>query len=578
MILIPAEVQRDSPLTLIECGLTLFVFAIAFGWPTLADRLFSAVERALGRLARSRGRAVLAVFLASLLLRLALLPLHPVPSPFVPDDFSNLLAGDTFAHGRLANPTPDLWQHFESIHIDMQPTYGSMYFPAQGLALALGKLLFGHPWFGILLTSALFSAALTWMLQAWMPPGWAFLGGMLSVLRLGLFSYWINTYTGAGFLSGLGGALVVGALPRVKRNCRPVDCLLLAAGASLLAITRPYEGLLLCLPVAVALLLWIVRDKRRPAARILLMRSVLPVLLLVGTLAWFGLYNQRAFGKPTTLPYTVNRATYAMAPYFVWQDARPEPLYRHLVLRRFYYENELEAFNKTHGLKRGLPTDLLKSLLALRFFAGVVLLLPLLALHRTARDRRMRFLWGLLLVLIVGMAIEIFLIPHYLAAFTCVFYAIGLQCMRHLCWWQPEQKPVGRAIVRLSVVAVILLAALQAAAGPLKIEVGVWPAAKWTSMWYGPGNFGTERAAMAERLSQMPGRQLVLVHYDSWHNPLDEWVYNSADLPAAKVIWARQMTAAEDQELAAHYSGRTVWLAEPDAVPARLTLLSPPRP
>jgi len=37
--------------------------------------------------------------------------------------------------------------HFESIHVSMNPTYMSMYFPAQGLALAAGKVLMGHPWY-----------------------------------------------------------------------------------------------------------------------------------------------------------------------------------------------------------------------------------------------------------------------------------------------------------------------------------------------------------------------------------------------------------------------------------------------
>jgi hypothetical protein len=46
-----------------------------------------------------------------------------------------------------------------------------------------------------LIVSALMCAALCWMLQAWLPANWALLGGMIAVLRLGVFSYWTNTIT-----------------------------------------------------------------------------------------------------------------------------------------------------------------------------------------------------------------------------------------------------------------------------------------------------------------------------------------------------------------------------------------------
>ncbi|MGA2652461.1 MAG: hypothetical protein ABSF28_18140, partial [Terracidiphilus sp.] len=225
---------------LIEGGLTTIAIAMAFAWPRLGAGWFSGIERTLGRLARKQSLAVAAVGLATLLLRLLILPIIPIPLPFVPDDFSFLLAADTFAHGRLANPTPAMWTHFESFHITMQPTYMTMYFPGQGLLLAAGKVLFGNPWFAVLLCSALMCAAICWMLQAWLPPGWALLGGILAMLRLGLFSYWVNSYTGGALITALGGALVLGALPRLMKTARARYGLLLAAGIALLGLTRPY--------------------------------------------------------------------------------------------------------------------------------------------------------------------------------------------------------------------------------------------------------------------------------------------------------------------------------------------------
>jgi hypothetical protein len=560
----PAVPDAHPSLSLIEASATLIAVAVAFCLPKLGSNFFVHIERPLARLARRQGLSVLVTGLAALLLRLAILPIVPIPLPFVGDDFSFLLGADTFLHGRLTNPTPAMWVHFETIHATMLPTYMTMYFPAQSLVMAASKLLLGHPWFGILITSALMCAAICWMLQAWLPATWALLGGMIAIVHLGLFSYWVNTYHSAGAIGALGGALILGALPRAMKTQRVRYWMLMAAGIALLVLSRPYEGLLLCLPVAAMLAHWIFFSKQRPQPKALLRQAALPLALVIAALAWLGYYDYRAFGKATTLPYTVDRATYAMAPYFVWQPPRPEPAYRHKELRRFYYEAEIEFFAKIHTVQGYVPQTLLKAGFTLLFYAGIALLPPLIMLRRVFLDKRMRFLMVCFAVMLAGLAIQVFVIPHYVSAFTAVFYAIGLQAMRHLRVWSPEGKPAGRMLVRMTVPLLLIMVGFRLCAGPLGLPMHEWPANGWNFRWYGPAHFGTNRAEVAATLEKMSGKQLVLVSYTDKHNPIDEWVYNSADIDRSKVIWAQNMDLSQNAELIHYYRDRRVWLVQVD--------------
>ncbi len=570
--------ENGPSLVLIEGGLTAIAVAVSFALPHLGSLWFSRIERAFHHLARRESLSVTVVGLTAFFVRLAILPLCPIPLPFLPDDFSFLLAADTFAAGRLTNPTPAMWVNLESIHVTMKPTYMSMYFPAQGLVLAAGKVLTGHPWYGNLLVTALMCAAICWMLQAWLPPSWALLGGTLAILRLALFSYWINTYSGAGSIVALGGALVLGALPRFTKHLRFRDALLMAIGVILLGTCRPYDGLLLCLPVLIYLVCWSILGRNRPSPALLFRRIALPVALILAAGAWMAYYNNRVFGDPLTPSYSINRAQYAMAPYFVWQSKRPEPAYQHKVMREFYYQDELNTFDKIHTLSGFIPQTILKAARGIIFYTGIALLVPLIMVRRVFLDRSLRFLILCVLVLVAGQLIEIFLIPHYLAPFTAAFYAIGLQAMRHLRFWTPANQPVGLTLQRLTVTICIFMAALRVVAEPLHLSLPVWPAA-WAAEWFGPGSLsGTERAGIESQLENRQGKQLVIVRYAPDHNPLVEWVYNTADIDNSKVIWAWEMDDAANQRLIQYYKDRTVWLVEPDTTPAKLSLYpSPPQ-
>lgn len=571
-IVLVASAETGISPSLIEGALTALAVAISFGWPKFGAGWFAPAERVFARLAHKPRWAVAAVGLSALLLRIAILPWHPAPLPFVPDDFSFLLAANTFALGRLSNPTPAMWIHFESFHIDMFPTYASMYFPGQGLLLAAGKILLGHPWYGVLIAGSLMCAAICWMLQAWLPPAWALLGSFLAVIRIALFSYWTNTYHSAGALTALGGALVLGALPRLTSAPRRRYSLAMAAGFAILALTRPYECMLLSIPVAVQLGRWLLFAKNRSKVAVFFHCAAPALALVLAAAAWMGYYDDHVFGSALTLPYSVNRATYAIAPYFIWQSPRPEPAYHHEVMRQFYRDKELVPFNKIHSLSGFVPQTLLKPIRAIVFFAGVAFLPALFFLPQAFADRRIRFPVLCLAVLAAGMTIEAFMFPYYMAPFTAAIYVVGLQALRRLWHWRPGAQHVGRTMVRLTVIVALLMAALR----PFDRVLHFQPIT-WSGDWYGPDQIGRVRAAVEQRLEQLPGSQLVIVRYSRQHNPLDEWVYNAPDIDHSKIIWAREMNAASNLELTRYYKDRTVWLVEPDNDPINLSPYSPPQ-
>lgn len=563
----PVHTTSGSPsLLLIELGLTLITVALAFCCSHRRSRLFSNLEDLLGQLARRRALSVVIVGLIACTLRLLILPLSPIPEPFIHDDFSFLLAADTFASGRLTNPTHPMWVHFESFHITHKPTYMSMYFPAQGMVLAAGQLLAGHPWWGLWASAGLMCAAICWMLQGWLPPRWAFFGGMLAVLRLALFSSWIDTYSG-GAVAAIGGSLVVGALSRIRRAFRTRDFFWMALGMAILANSRPYEGLLVCIPAMVALCWWLIK-KPQPATSGLLRRMAPAAALLLVTAAFMAYYNHRVFGNVFTPPYAVNRATYASAPHFLWQSPRSEPVYRHKVMHDFYSGEELKWFLESRTALGFLTKGAVKLAWIELFFIGFVLVTPVIMLSHALRDRRIRFLMITGTVFGFGLAIEAFLIPHYIAPFVAALYAILLQCMRHLRVWRPGGRPSGLFLVRAIPIMCVVLAVLRAYAQPLNLHLAGTP---WMTWYGGTKPFAAARAHVLQKLEDQSGPQLAIIRYSPSHEVFDDWVYNSADIDNSKVVWAREMDPASNCELVRYFKDRKVWLVEPDLKPPRLS-------
>ena len=382
---LPGSIGLTHPLSP-ENALGVLVLALALLTVCFGSRWVGWWELPLTHLARRKRLAVVVAAASPLLLRAALLPWLPVPSPRVHDEFSFLLGADTLAHGRLANPTHPFWVHFESIHTLARPTYASVFPPAQAAALAAGQVLFGHPWVGVFLSTGFLCGALCWMLQGWVPPRWALLGALLAVLRLGVSSYWMNSYWG-GSVAAAGGALALGALPRMIQTPHWRNTTVMGLGLAILANSRPFEGAFLGLVVSVVLLSRSFAKQVLPRA-LFLRHTIILLAMLFATAAGLVYYFARVTGNPWLPPYVLYRSTMSMAPHFVWQQPRPAPLYNNAEMAFFYQHLEMHDYL----LARGAP---LRDIAAKagdywRFYLGPLFTIPLLSLPALWRDPKAR--------------------------------------------------------------------------------------------------------------------------------------------------------------------------------------------
>ncbi len=525
---------------LVYCAVLIGIFgAVAKAMSPRWHYLWQRFVHGLSALARRKTLSWVGLGTLVLVARAALLPVWPIPRPFIYDEFSYILQADTFAHGRLANPAHPLWQFFESAYILQQPTYASRFPPAQGLVMAIGQVIFGHPWFGVWLSAGLLAAVLCWALQGWLPPGWALFGAFIG-LNLCLFSYWMDSYWG-GAVTAIGGALVTGAWVRITRANRWVYAWLFGIGAVIVVLARPFEGLLLLVPALIAL------GMANRTARVWL-----PIVLTgIAGASWLAYDNYRVTGHPLRLPYREYYQQYEIVPPFSFMPISTAP--------RTFGHFDLESRNReTYERSRSWrlfvdrPLDWLT---LLRYYYGnLIWLLPLAAFTPFLwRSRRTRFAAILAAVAAAASLIEVWWYPHYGAPFTAALLILAAQSMRYLRQWKYGGQEVGRFLVSAMPVAVLLVMVASQARAIATHRTADLVQAKNSQ----------KESAEQELLERQPGQHVIFVRYTG-PSPHDEWVYNPADLDAAPVIWAHDMGQIENERLRRYYAGRSFWLFTPD--------------
>ncbi len=480
-----------------------------------------------------------------IVLRLALLPHSPAPVPSGSDDFSYLLLADTLRHARLANPPHALAQFFQQIFVLQSPTYSSIYPLGQGLALAFGWIVFGHPWAGVLLSEGALCALCYWMLRGWTTPGWALAGGLLAVIEFGPLNYWMNCYWG-GAVSAAAGCLVFGALPRLARENRTLDAACLGLGFALQLLTRPFECLLLALSVALFFLPW------RALAIAALAVLAAAALMLV--------QNRSVTGSWTTLPYMLYRYQFGVPASFTFQ---PNPV-PHDELNR---EQKLDylAQSAIHGEGTDTIGSYLERLVYRARFYRFFLLAPLYLAFAAflITIRAYRYLWVLLTFLLFALGTNFYpyFYPHYIAALASLFLLASIVGLERMDRFRLRPGPV----LLICAAQFVFWYGVHAWSNNKLLSVAA-PFETWDFInWGDPQG----RIFIQNELAQVPGKQLVFVHYGPQHG-FHEWVHNAADIDRSRIVWAHDLGEAEDEKLLEYYPDRKPWLLEPDEWPPRL--------
>jgi hypothetical protein len=520
-----------------------------------------------------RGLSFLVVAILPLLLRAVLLPLWPLPDPYVQDEFSYLLQADTFAHGRLTNPTPALAEFFESGQILVRPSYASKYPPGHSFVMAIGKRLFGHPWFGVWLSCGALAAALLWALEGWFAPSWALFGTLLAI-PLCSFSYWMNSYMG-GSVAAIGGALVVGAYPRLTRRKRDSAAWVLAAGFVVLFFTRPYEGLLIAIPTLALCL----------RARVSAGKWVRIACVGLAGAAALGYYNQRVTGSAFRLPHLEYEAQYQATPMFNVQLPAAPKQFRYEYMRIVDEVWERAQWENSRRPRFLVDRPLQWVAAAAMFAGGTGCFLPLVAIRASVVEQGAVFnLYNLVHIFFTGAMVlapvAVFAWPlakGWRTRFALVLVAASVAgSFFASAFYQHYAAPAAAPILILITGAYRLLRRTLLP-GPM-LAVLIPLAAIGLSFLDGVPALLREpavlRVALRSRIEgaveEHPGRHLIIVRYSGGLRPIEEWVYNGADIDGAQVVWAHDLGPEENRRLISHFHDREVWLFQPNINPERI--------
>lgn len=500
---------------------------------------------------------IVAAALLPLVLRLGVLFWVPPPVPRIADEFGHLLTADTLAHGRLANPPHPLARHLETIYVLQRPAYAPIYPIGQGLILAVGIVVTGTAWAGVLLAAMLMCGAITWMLLGHVSAGWAAIAGALAAVVLApTHGGWIDSLWGGAF-GAAAGAVLFGALLRLRTGPSPLLGLTAGAGWGILWLVRPYESLVPLVFTWTVLLAHALRGRRW---RSWVVTLGLLALAQLGAGGLTALHNRAVTGSWMTLPYVHSQRLYGVPVSPLWQSTIEVTEFATREQAAVYeWHRTLKASAESRPFRyAGMIVDD-----AWRFFLGAWLCVPALVALVLLRDPVVAASRIVLAGALLTSALIPFFWPHYWAAYGGLFLLLVIRGLMRLQDWQPVGRPLGPALAAFFVVGALATVLHAVPLGPL---LGVSDY----------GYVAPLRRQVADRLTAVDGQHVVFVKYGPTHSFHVEWVYNGAAIDESRIVWCRAIGPEEDAAVFRYYAGRRFWLAEVEAETVRLRRLPGP--
>ena len=506
----------------------------------------------LKKVFRSEKVCIVTAWFVGTIFAFALTALQGVPAPFFTDESSYLLSADTFASGRLTNPTHPMWHHFETYHVIHEPTYTAKYHPAQAMTLAIGQML-GHPIIGACLATGLSLAALMWMLTGWLPRRYFWLAGLFVIFHPGLQLAWGQSYWG-GAVALAGGSLLLGAFARLTKDFQIKYAIIAAIGTVLLANSRPFEGAILTASVGLGLLWKLVQDKQWKV-KPFLARVILPGLAVVGLGAgWMLTYNHAVTGNALAMPYKIHEAKYGWTPLFLWQTAGEKPTYRHPVMETAYVGDKEYTESQFKSWSDVVTIKFFSASRILGFYCGGTSLFAIFCLPWLLKKSRYKLAFLLAIPAFAAGMVTPWEWAHYSAPVAPLLLLLLLASWIEF-WRRTRKSPM----LRFGIVAIILMYQFSWTVGVYKQQTQIRQR-----------SWAKQRVAIKEQLKALDGRDLVLVRYSVPHIPSHEWVYNDADIDSSEIVWAREISPIARENLIGYFKDRKVWVLDADAEPAVL--------